>query len=433
MTDSATHPLNDGFVRLCGFAVGAGFVGFLIWAVFVPLDEGVSAQGTIVVESNRQVVQHLEGGIIAELNVSEGEQVAAGDPLVVLQDTASLAGRDQVIQTVAALRASELRLLAVQSGQQPDFSDVATLDIDSETRDSILERQTRLFDRQVTTHETDLALLVARRDGARSAATLTEQQIGAARDALEAARGQYETTQAMYRQQMARLDQVRSLEREIAALEGDIARLRVEQVDAQTRATDLEGQIAQAQASHNQAIAEELVDVRTRLLEAEEGLLAAQDRLDRSIIYAPADGEVLNLSFSTEGGVVRPGEPILEIVPNGSGLIASVRVRPVDRARVFEGQTVRSQIHAYRGWQTPRLRGEVISVSADLKVDPQDSQQFYEVRIRIPEDELARAEQIELRPGMPISTFIFSGSERTTMEYLFEPISESLFRGLRGS
>ena len=433
MSDQAVLPMADSLVRICAGSTIAGFAGFAIWAGFVPLDEGVSAHGAVVVESSRQVVQHLEGGIIAELNVSEGQTVNAGDPLVVLQETATLAGRDQVLQTVAGLRASELRLLAVQAGDEPDFSEIEAMSLSQGARESILERQNRLYRRQLTAHETEISVLQARRDGVRATATLKARQISSARTALQATLGQLETTRAMYAQQMARLDQVRGLERDAAGLEGDIARLQVEQVDARTRAADLHGQIAQVRADHEQAIAEELVEVRARLLEAEEELRAAQDRLNRSVIAAPAGGEVLNLNFSTQGGVVRPGEPILEIVPDASGLIASVRVRPVDRARVFEGQSVRSQIQAYRGWKTPRLRGEVISVSADLKTGEEGREQFYEVRIRIPEEELARAEHVDLRPGMPISAFIFSGSQRTTLEYLFEPIAESLFRGLRTS
>lgn len=433
MSANTNHPMKDGLVRVCAGGAIAGFAGFAIWAGFVPLDEGVSSHGTIVVEASRQVIQHLEGGIIAQLNVREGETVNAGDALVVLQETAALAGRDQVLQTVAGLRAAELRLLAFQAGEIPDFSEIEAMDLSDTARESILDRQQRLFRRQLNAYEAEIDVMEARRDGARDVTSLKASQITSARNALTATQGQLETTRAMYTQQMARLDQLRQLEREAANLQGEIARLQVEQVDARTRAADLGGQITQVRAEHEQTIAEELVDVRARLLEADEELRAMQDRLDRSVIEAPMSGEVMNLKFSTEGGVVRPGEPILEIVPDASGLIASVRVRPIDRARVFEGQTVRAQIQAYRGWATPRLLGEVISVSADLKSDAEGREQFYEVRIRIPEDELARAEHVELRPGMPISAFIFSGAQRTTFEYLFEPISESLFRGLRTS
>lgn len=432
-SDGAQALNKDSFVRFCAIATGVGFLGFVAWAGFVPLDEGISAHGAIVVESSRQVVQHLEGGIIAGLHVREGDTVAAGDPLVMLQETAMLAGRDQVLQAFAGLRASELRLLALQSGEAPDFAPVAEIGVDSAIIAPVVTRQERLYRQQIMAFNADLAVLQARRDGARSAASLKAAQIDSAHEALEATLGQLDTTRAMYGEQMARLDQVRGLERDVAGLAGDIARLRVEQVEARTLAADIEGQIAQASAEHEQRLAEELVDVRTRLLEAQENLFAAQDRLDRSVIIAPQAGEILNLRFATLGGVVRPGEPILEIVPEGSDLIASVRVRPIDRARVVEGQTVRAQIQAYEGWATPRLLGEVVSVSADLKSDPNTGTEYYEARIRIPEEELARAGNIELMPGMPMSAFIFAGTRRTTLEYLFEPISESLFRGLRTS
>jgi len=424
---------RDPLVRAAAAITIAGFLGFIAWAGIVPLDEGVSAHGQIVVENNRQVVQHLEGGIIAELNVREGETVEAGAPLIVLQGTATLARRDQVIQRVASLRASEIRLEALRLGVEPDFTPVVQLGADAEAVDAVIERQRRLHANQIASLEANTDVLEARRIGALETVDLKRQQITSEQRALTALEDQLEAMRRMYMQQMARLDQIRDLERQIATTEGAIARLRGEESQARTLAADLAGQITELQAERDEQLAAELVEVRERLLEAEEELLAAQDVLDRSVIYAPQAGEIINMRYSTEGGVVGAGEPILEIVPSETGLVAAVRVRPVDRARVFEGQTVRAQLSAYQGWTTPRLTGEVISVSADLKTDEQSGEQFYEARVRIPQSELARAEGVELMPGLPVSTFIFAGTQRTMLEYLFEPISESLFRGLRNA
>lgn len=424
---------RDPLVRSALTITGAGFLGFAIWASFVPLDEGISAHGQIVVENNRQVVQHLEGGIIAALNVSEGEAVEAGSPLIVLQGTATLARRDQVIQRVASLQASEIRLEALRLGVVPDFASIFNLEVEPRVVEAVIDRQRRLHANQVLSLQATIDVLEARRRGAVETVELKRQQIAFEQRALSALEEQIEALRRMYIEQMARIDQVRDLERQIATTESGIARLRGEESQARTLAADLEGQIAQQRAEHEEQVAAELVEVRERLLEAEEELLAAQDALDRSIIFAPQAGEVINLRFSTEGGVVRAGEPILEIVPSDTGLIAAVRVRPVDRARVFEGQQVRAQLDAYQGATSQRFSGEVIGVSADLKVDEQSGEQFYEARVRIPQSELARVEGVELIPGLPVSTFIFAGTQRTMLEYLFEPLSESLFRGLRNA
>lgn len=429
---AAKTVFGDPLVRFATAITALGFFGFVGWAAFVPLDEGVSANGAIVVEYDRQVVQHLEGGIIARLNVREGQRVETGSPLVVLQDTAALARRDQVIQLVAGLKASEIRLEALRSGAVPDFSRLNEIGADADAVAAVVERQAGLYRNQVTSVEANLSILEARRAGALASVTNKAEQIRSEERVLGALQDQLSTTRAMFAQQMARRDQLSELERQAASAEGMIARLRGEQAEARTLAADLGGQIAQFRAEHEEAIAAELVDVRERLLSAEEELLAAQDALDRAVIYAPQSGEVMNLQFSTEGGVVRPGEPILEIVPDETGLIAAVRVRPIDRARVTEGQSVRAQLSAYEGWTTPRLTGEVIGISADLKTDRVSGEEFYEARIRIPESELARAQNVELLPGLPVTAFIYAGTQRTTLEYLFEPISESLFRGLRG-
>ncbi|MEO1406027.1 MAG: HlyD family efflux transporter periplasmic adaptor subunit [Pseudomonadota bacterium] len=142
---------------------------------------------------------------------------------------------------------------------------------------------------------------------------------------------------------------------------------------------------------------------------------------------------MLNLAFSTEGGVVRPGEAILEIVPEIEAVTASVRIRPNDRASVFEGQTVRTQISAYKSWLNPSLDGEIVTVSADLKTDVVTGTNYYEARVRIPDASLEGETDLDIIPGMPVDVFIFSGKSRTLADYLFEPIASSITKGLQSS
>jgi len=168
-------------------------------------------------------------------------------------------------------------------------------------------------------------------------------------------------------------------------------------------------------------------------LAAQERLNAAQDILDRSVIFAPVSGEVLNMAFSTIGGVVRSGETLMEIVPSIGEVTASVQIAATDRSSIFEGQLVRTQFSSYKGWQAPRLEGEIIDVSADLKTDPVTAVSYYEARIRVPASEIAKTTNVDVIPGMPVDAFIFSGKSRTMLDYLLEPLGESLFRGLRTS
>jgi HlyD family type I secretion membrane fusion protein len=434
MSDSKTfiRPLRDKTVRNMALLCAVGFGGFCAWGAIAPLEEGVAASGQIVVEDNRQMVQHLEGGIVSELRVKEGEMVEAGDVLVVLQRTASLSSRDQIIQEYGALAASVARLRALQENQNsPDFSVLDTLELGDVERDDIIRRETGLFQQQRNSHKADIAVLNARIQSTRQVQSSREGQIVIAEKALKSARAELDVISSMFRQQLARRDQVTSAERLVATLEGDIAALTGQRDDARASEADLVAQIAQTRASTARETATSLLETSADLLAAQDRLNQAQDVLDRSVIIAPVSGEVLNMSFSTIGGVVGSGETLMEIVPDIGEVTASVQISATDRSAISEGQNVRTQFSSYKGWQAPRLTGEIIDVSADLKTDPISGLPYYEARLRVPKSELARTQGVEIIPGMPVDVFIYSGRSRTLLDYLFEPLGDSLFKGLR--
>jgi len=427
-------PVKDKIVWKMGALCLLGFGGFMLWGSLAPLEEGVAASGQIVVEDNRQLVQHLEGGIVSEINVREGQVVEKGDVLVVLKKTASLSNRDQIVQEYGALAASVARLKALQSGAvKPSFGVLDTLDLGAKERADIIARETGLFHQQRNSLSADIAVLSARITAAKQTKISREKQIVIARKALESATGELSVIQDMFSQQLARRDQVTASERLVATLEGDIARLQSQGDDAKASELDYKAQIAQLRARAAQENAANLLSTSAELLAAEERLNAAQDVLDRSVIFAPVSGEVLNMAFSTIGGVVRSGETLMEIVPSIREVTASVQIAATDRSSISEGQLVRTQFSSYKGWQAPRLEGEIIDVSADLKTDPVTAVSYYEARIRVPASEIAKTTGVDVIPGMPVDAFIYSGKSRTMLDYLLEPLGESLFRGLRTS
>ena len=427
-------PRRDKIVWKMGAVCALGFGGFMLWGGLAPLEEGVTASGQIVVENNRQLVQHLEGGLVSEINVREGQFVEKGDVLLVLKKTASLSNRDQVVQEYGALAASAARLRALQAGAfKPDFSALDKLDLGAEEKADIIKRETGLFEQQRSSLNADIAVLNARIQAAKQTKSARDKQIVIASRALESATGELAVITDMFSQQLARRDQVTASERLVATLEGDIARLQSQGDDAAASELDLKAQIAQLSARTAQENAANLLATSAELLAAEERLNAAQDVLDRSVILAPVSGEVLNMAFSTIGGVVRSGETIMEIVPKIGEVTASVQIAATDRSSIYEGQLVRTQFSSYKGWQAPRLEGEIIDVSADLKTDPATSVSYYEARIRVPASEIARTSNVDIIPGMPVDAFIYSGKSRTMLDYLLEPLGESLFRGLRTS
>ncbi len=427
-------PKSDSLIKKMLYMCLIGFGGFLIWGSFAPLEEGVAAVGQIVVEGDRQVIQHLEGGIIEKIEVRDGARVIKGDTLVILKETAPLASRDLVVQEYAALSASVERMRALQTNQSRlTFAALDGLDLGDQERLDIMNREEELFQQQRKALTADVQVLRARR----SAAVKTQQaragQIQIARRALASANDERKVIVSMFEQQLARRDQVTSAERLVASLEADIARLASEQQEAEANERDLQAQINQATARFSEENGTALLEASAALLAAEERLGAAQEVLDRAIIRAPVSGEILNMSVATLGGVVQPGQTMMEIVPSISEVTASVRLNPSDRSSVFEGQTVRTKFSSYRGWQAPRLEGEIINVSADLKTDPATSALYYEARVRISSEEMKRTTGVDITPGMPVDVFIFSGKSRTFLDYLLEPLSESLFKGLRTS
>jgi len=432
MNKQIVNPSKDSIVKKMLLICILGFGGFLVWGSVAPLEEGVAASGQIVVEDDRQVVQHLEGGIVREILIREGQFVERGDTLVILQKTASLANRDQVIQEYAALAASVQRLKALRDNlEQPEFSTLDELDLDELEKNGIIRRETSLFIQQQKTLQADIAVLRARIDAAQQTQSSRSAQIAITQKALSSAKGELLVIQDMFSQQLARIDQVTTTERLVATLEGDIASLKSERQDALASELDFTAQISQVEARINQETAASLLQSNAELLVVEERLNTAQDVLDRAVIVAPVSGEVLNMAFATLGGVVRPGETIMEIVPSIGEVTASIQIAPADRSSVFEGQIVRTQFSSYRGWQAPRLAGEVIDVSADLKTDPVTSALYYEARVRVPASEIERTQDIDIIPGMPVDVFIFSGKSRTLLDYIMEPLGESFFRGVR--
>lgn len=426
--------LHDSFAVRMAMICIVGLGGFLFWAGLVPLQEGVTAGGTVIVQNKRQMIQHLEGGIVDAIRVREGDRVAKGAVLMTLRETASLAGRDQIVKQTAALRAKVQRLSALQDGlAAPDFTVLDSLGLKPVDRADIASKETKLFTQQRQAVAAEIAVIETRRRGALGVGSARAGQAAIAQRSLGAARNELGVVRDMASQQLARRDQVSALERGTSGLEGEVARLASESREASAQASDMAAQAQQIGAQFARQTALELVEARNELSAIEEQLSAAQDVLDRGVIRAPMAGVVLNLAFNTKNGVVRPGEPIMEIVPLDASVTAAVRVRPSDRASIRQGQQVKTQVLAYRSWLIPRLAGTVTSVSADLKTDTATGQTYYEATVRVDGRGEERPGTPGIVPGMPVEVFIFSGASRTTLDYLLEPLLASLFRGLRSS
>lgn len=422
---------GDRLLRFATIVCVISMGGFLLWSGLAPMAEGVSAFGQVEVDNNRKVIQHLEGGIINEIMVREGDVVVAGQPLLVLTDVAAFAGRDSVAKDLVNSLSSIARLETLLKRESTiDFSAAQLVSIDELELEKTLARQRGLFQQQRETITADIGVLNSRKNGFLDNATNKQVQIDNLERALELLRKELALKRGYLAEQLIQADQVLHLEREEARMQGDLARLSTDQLSDRSQAVEIDRQMVQVRARFNEKLTTELLEARARVSEFQERFTAAQDVVNRTIINAPQAGTVLNLQFSTTGGVVLPGEAILEIVPSESDLVAIVQVSPSDRDSVYTGLSVNTRFSGLHSWQMPSMKGVVSNVSADLKTSPNGEFSYYEARVTIDANALADI-NIEVIPGMPIEAFIDSGTTRTLLDYLFEPLSAIMRRGAR--
>lgn len=426
------HIFSSSTIRFSALVCTAAVGGFMTWAAVAPLAEGVVAYGQVSVENNRKTIQHLEGGIIQEIMVAEGDRVSEGQSLIVLTDTAVSSGRDQVVFELAAALAAVDRLTALADGEdQVSFEamEQTVADTDLDVAD-LRRRQEDLFHQQKRSHEANIEVLRRRRESLLNRADSFGAQLDENARSIGLVVAEVERNRELLTRQLIRASDLANLEREEAQLRTERSRLESELTLARDRADEAAREISLAEAAFQEGVSEELVEARGRVLSLGEQLEAAQDVVNRTVIHAPQAGEVMNLRFTTSGGVVRPGEPILEIVPAESSLIAVVQIRPVDREAVFEGLSVDARLSGSDSWRPALYGGVVDGISADLKTSPDGSANFYEARITLSE---ARPGAAELKPlpGMPVEAFVYSGQRRTFLDYLIEPLAATLRRGAR--
>ncbi|MBC3419464.1 HlyD family type I secretion periplasmic adaptor subunit [Pseudomonas sp. L7] len=409
------------YVRLGWLLTLLGFGGFMAWASLAPLDQGVAVQGTVVVSGKRKAVQSMAAGVVSRILVREGQTVRQGEPLFRLD-------RTQVQADVEALQAQYRLALASLARWRGERDNAGQVQFPAELMDEsdaqlglVLEGQRQLFDSR--------RQALAREQGAVSASIEGSQ---AQLAGMRRARGDLQAQADSLREQ---LDNLRPL-----AGEGYIPRNRVleyqrqlsqVQRDLAQNAGDsarLEQGIVEARLNLQQRREEYQKEVRTQLAEAqvkaatlEQQLNSARFELRHSEILAPADGIAVNLGVHTEGAVVRAGDTLLEIVPQGTALEVEGRL-PVNLVdKVAPQLPVDILFTAFNQNSTPRVTGEVALVSADQLLDERSGQPYYVLRSTVSEEALARLQGLAIRPGMPAELFVRTG-ERSLLNYLFKPL-----------
>ncbi|MHA6287687.1 HlyD family type I secretion periplasmic adaptor subunit [Maricaulis sp. CAU 1757] len=425
---------------LIGSAVLAVFIlVFFGWGSMAPLSAGALAAGQISPEGNRRTIQHLEGGIIQELRVRDGDTVARGDILVTLEETRARASFQVLLGQQHLLAAQRARLRSEQlQHDTPRFPEnlVALAETDEEVRE-ILTVQRDLFDQRTELHRNRRDVLGQRIGQLEAEIDGLEAQIRSQTRRQQLIRSEIADTRSLVERGLSPRPRLLALQREEASIEEQLAGNRAAIARSRQAIGETEVQMLSMDSQRLDEISTELNDVQARLAEVSEEILASEDVLRRTEITAPIDGTVVNLRYTTTGGVIRPGDPVLDIVPMDEALIIDARMSPLDVDLVSRGQAAYVHLSALPQDNLPRIAGEVIDVSADALVDEISGESYFRIRVRVDMEELDRLavridEDLTLLPGMPAEVLVVTG-ERTLLQYLIQPLRDSLRNALRES
>jgi HlyD family type I secretion membrane fusion protein len=411
-------------------------MGFGVWGNTAPIAGAVVASGVFVATGQNKIVQHLEGGVIREIYVKEGDHVEQGQALLVLDDTTAHADLRRLELKGARLIAIDARLQAeALEDRAIKFPGQLSTTDDREIRE-IVESQVLTFKARRNNVDSDIAGIQQSIAGMTERIEGSEAQLKAVFNQIALLKEEIATKEQLLKSGLVRKPEVLLLQRTKANLEGELGRIRGDIGDTKERIARALEQINGVRKTAIRTAVEQMHEVRGELADTRERMLAAKGVLSRIRVVAPVRGIVVKLRYHTEGGVVEPGKNIMEILPIQEELVIEARVRPQDIDSVKQGQKAMVRLVALSSRVTPMVPGDVIYLSADSLADEKKSQQVGPTDIYLVRVKLNREEVIDLvsdfkpTPGMPAEVYIKT-SERTFFEYLSKPIHDSMARSFR--
>ncbi len=409
------------------------FGGFGYWGATAPLASAIIAQGSFVATGNNKVVQHLEGGIIKEMLVSEGESVKEGDVLVTLDQTAALTNERMLTLRRLRLEAVVGRLRAeAQGSREFKLPDIVMAEASDPDINAIIQSQNIVFrskqvklEEQLNLIEKNIKSLEYRFEGYKGQRESFERQLALLSD-------ERDSKERLVKVGYMRRTDLLAIERAIADAMGDISRLNGELNESEAEIAKFRQEAVIAVNSNKQAALDALETAESDLDSVRQQLHEAAGVLERTVIRSPVTGTVVRSYYHTAGGVITTGKPIMEILPAHVPLILEAQVLRTSIDQLHEGQTAAIRLTALNRRTTPVLEGKVFYVSADSIEENAglSVKDVYIVRVQIPDSEIARVHNFHPVPGMPAEVLIQS-SERTFFEYLSKPIADSMSRAFK--
>ena len=407
---------NDRSVRRAGYTVLLLFIfGVGAWAVFAPLESAAIAAGVVQVEGKRKLVQHLEGGIVAEIAAANGDSVEQGQPLILLDATKDRAEKQILRGRILNTQALVDRLQA----ERDDLLNVAfsaplinTAALDQRAQNA-MDNETSLFSVRMADRLGEESVVQSRISGASELA----RSKGIIVDSLEE---EIADLKILLADGYVDKQRLRQLERTKNQTLGELSDLDVAMREGQLK-------VLQIRKRFKTQVVDSLTEAREKLYDLEQQYEAVADRVARATIRSPVKGTVLNVEINTIGAVVTPGQTLMEIVPDADKLVIDARVSPMDIDRVEVGQPAEVRFSVFK--DAYMVSGTLTKLSADRLVDQGSDMPYYSAEIRLLEEDLHLLRGMSLVPGMPAEVLIKTG-ERTMMRYLTSPLARITSRSL---
>jgi HlyD family secretion protein/epimerase transport system membrane fusion protein len=414
-------------------AIAAFFGGFGGLAMVAMLASAAVAPGLVSPDGYRKTVEHLEGGIVSQIHVREGDHVEAGQVLLILEDIKARANIEELREKLVHLVSIEARLLAELSDASAVQHPAQLEGFDAEIIGPAIKAQQQLFESRRATLKGRERILGQRILQLEAEIGGLREMIAAADEQLNLIAQEIEGQERLYEKGLSPLPKLLALKRAQAGVRAERAKSRASIARNEQAVGETQLQLLSIGEERREQIAEELSEVRTELAAVRSQLPSRKDVLDRTTVTAPVSGTVMNVQVTTATGVVQPGEPLLDLVPEDTRLVIDAYVKPIDLDTVQPGQKARVLFTAYGQRNLPQIFGELRSISADRLIDEHTGEPYFLAKIEVDPSELERiAPDIVLSPGMPADVMILTG-ERTLLDYLMRPFIESVTKSFRES
>jgi HlyD family type I secretion membrane fusion protein len=418
-------------LRTGNLVVGGFIAVFFLWGGLAPLASAVVSPGVVVVESHRKTIQHLEGGIISAVLVEEGQHVKAGQALVKLDETQARANLGSLRDQADALAAQEARLSAERDGR--DTIDFPADLMRRAARPSVAQAMAGEHNTFQSYHDTvakQADILTSRIQQDERIVAGLETERAAMDNQIALIEREIVPAQNLFDQKMDTLQHLLSLKRQKSTIEGSRGEIAGKIAQTRLNIDETRMQIQNVRNERLNTVVDQLRDVQTKRFDLVNRLQAAGDIYNRVTLNAPAAGRVVGLAVHSRGAVVKPGDTLLEIVPDNDQLEVEAHLRPEDADEVYIGMPALVRLTGYRQRRLPVISGKVTEVSADRLTDQRSGQPYFNVLVSVDRSPLQDYPDARLMPGVPIEVALKTGS-RTALSYLVEPISDVMHRGMR--